>query len=234
MKKFLAGSFLAIFALLSMSIVSETVIGPQPGGDNVLIRQRAGREGQTISADLTGKFAEATSRGQVFTATTAVAGVTVAATHVTPLAAGTGTPILGLFNPPGSGKNLEILKVQAAWVSGTTGAGGLVFNVAFAQNISVAGNTVPRSNLVGGANTVALAFTNTATTGSTIGLLFRALNGCTVFAGAIAATTVGLNCGEEVEGSIVVPPGGYFAIAAGLAGTSPIVQAAITYREAIP
>lgn len=211
--------------------VAELKVGPVLQGDGTQAVQRMEREGGTVTLELSGKYEEATERQQVFSVTSTLAGVTVAATHVSPLAAGTGTPIVAVFNPSNSGKNIVIIKAQALWVSGTAGAGGLAWNVSCGGSISAAENAAPVADNGSSARSVARGFTSTALTGSLIGVLLKPVQNCGVFAGAIAATTVGLNCAEEVEGSIVAPPGCYVAIAAAAAGTSPIVQASLSFRE---
>jgi hypothetical protein len=52
-----------------------------------------------------------------------------------------------------------------------------------------------------------------------------------MFAGALAATTPGQTAVDNVDGAIVVPPGGLLTIAPPAAGTTHIVGAGIQYAE---
>jgi len=94
---------------------------------------RSGRELDLIVSENRGRYAEKTSRGGKFCAPWNA--VTVAATHNSPLTAGTGTPIVGIYNPIGSGFNLEIVKLSQHLISGTP-AGPLIWNnIPLPQNI---------------------------------------------------------------------------------------------------
>jgi hypothetical protein len=156
--------------------------------------------------------------------------ITVASTHVSPLAAGSGTPIIGLWNPQNSGKNLVVLKHGIVTVSGTPG-GGFVWNYASNQTITqaVSGTTV--CNFLGlGTSSVAKTFVNAATTGSTAGIAFRlaGFGAAITAAGSVGANTPVL---EDDAGDIIVPQGAYVALAAYAAGTSNVVAASITWSE---
>lgn len=228
--KILAVVLAVLVPAVVYATVSELKVGPVVQADGTQAVQRSAREGETVTLELSGKYEEATERGLTFSITTALAGVTVAAGHVSPIAANTGTPILGLINPANSGRYAVIIKAQAQWVSGTTGVGGLAWNIACGTAITQATLVTPVANN-GSASSVMRGISGQAITGGPVGVLLKPIQNCGTFAGAIAATTVGINCAEEVEGSIVVAPGCYVAIAASAAGTSPIVQASLTYRE---
>lgn len=232
---------LAVAAVLSLlvagvayAIPSEGKVGLFAAGDSTQNLLRQGREGALIVNDGAARYGEATSRGTVFTVSTAAAGTTVVAANASPVASG-GATILTLYNPPGSGKNLEVIKVYCNVLSGTTAAGGMVFNVVSNQNISAAQNATPVSNLIGGAASVGKGYTQTALTGGATAMtLLRAINGAVPFAAAVAATTPGLQGLDEVEGAIVIPPGAALTIADVAIGTTVLVQAAIVYREVTP
>jgi len=236
MKKLIAVAGLTALVLgaIAHALPAETIAGDANRADGTQGTMRAGREGQLIQSDLTGRFFEATRLGQVFTVSTAPAGTTIVAANNTPVAAAAAT-ILTLYNPPSSGKNLEVIRVYANWLSGTPAAGGLVYNAVCNQNISAAQNATPVSNFQFAQGSVAKGFTQTALTGGTTAMvLLRSLPNCTPFAGAVAATSVGINCMDEVEGAIVVQPGCALTVASAGTGTTAIVNAGITYREAKP
>lgn len=228
--------FAALFALPAVAADAELRVGPVTASDAAKVPARGGHEGQIITSDLSARYGEASRLGTVYSIATAPAGYTTVAAGVSPIVAATTSVMLALFNPPLSGRNLEIVKVYANWISGTPGAGGLVFNYSCANNITTAQNATPVNMLTGqAAGSVARGYTGTVTlTGSTLMSYVRPLSNCTPFAAAIAATTVGLNCLDEVEGAFVIPPGCMIALAPAAAGTSPIINGAIQYREAIP
>lgn len=210
-----------------MAIEIQGRVGPIQAQDGTLIDPRLTRDGAFLVQDGNGRYYEMAYRGQLFTASTAAAGVTIAATHVSPLAAATGTPLLGIFNPVNSGVNLMILRAKVATVSGTPG-GEFVWNVipnpagitsaTFVQGL---GN---KSFAVGG---FGKAYTNTALTGSALATMFRPLGG----PAAIAAGAGTYSVEEVTDGDMVIAPGGFAGIAATAAGTTHIAAASITWAE---
>ena len=187
---------------------------------------RADRENSLVVTENRGRYAEKTSRGGTFL--TFIDALTILATHASPLAAGTGTPIIGIYNPVGSGVNIEIIKAGHATTSGTP-AGPLKWNVIpNPQNITagVAGNLV--SALINGAvASVAKLFNNTATTGSTAGTVFRPHGGPAAIAeGAGIQSYV-----EEHAGDLIIPPGSMLALAATGTGTTHILSAFVEWQE---
>jgi hypothetical protein len=162
-----------------------------------------------------------------FVFTAFVNGVTLAATHASPLTAGTGTPILSIYNPANSGRNIHLLRSKSTTTSGTPG-GPLLWNVIPNPANITAASSVPSSNIIGGAAaSVAKLWVNTATTGSTVGTPFRVLGG----PAAVAAGAGLYNFEEEHKGDIIIPPGSMLALAATAAGTTHIVSAWTTWAE---
>jgi len=143
-------------------------VGPGFAQDGSLVDPRMTKDLGTTVQELHGRYYEATYRGAIFTCSTAAAGITLAATSLSPLAAGTGTPIVGLYNPQGSGKNLIINKVNVGVITSSASTGNIVWNYAVNQTITAAANGTINSNFIGGAAaSVVKAYVNTATTGST-------------------------------------------------------------------
>jgi hypothetical protein len=162
-----------------------------------------------------------------FVFSTFVNALTLAATHASPLTAGTGTPILGVYNPVGSGKNLHLLKTKMTSTSGTPG-GPLIWNVVpNPQNITATFTTPASGNVGSGAAAVAHVFNNTAVTGSTVGTPYRALGG----PAAIAIGAGLYSTEEEHKGDIIIPPGAMLALCATAAGTTHIVSAWTEWAE---
>ena len=205
-------------------------VGPIPAGDGAKQRVRLGRAGEVVITDAHARFYEANYRGNVYHASSAVAGVqfTFATTIGT-------TGIAVLYNPLNSRINAVILK--AYWQLISLGAtpniakGSLVW--AYNQQ-----NTVP---------------TGTALT-VTSGQLGAQGNKCTAYIGAnsFAATAtllrpsglslMGSTSGtsqsivpatlDAVDGDIVVPPG--FAcglVGIGTTGTNDTELAGLSWEE---
>lgn len=194
-----------------------------PAGTTPPVRQ--GQLGDVIVSELHGRYYETNYRGALFS--TFINALTLASTHATPIAAGTGTPIIGIFNPAGSGKNLSLVRVQQATTSGTPG-GPLLWNtIPNPQNIS-ATFTAPFSNFnLAQQGSVARIFNNTALTGSTAGVAFRTAGGMA----AVAATGAILTYSEEYAGDILVVPGTMIALATTAAGTSHVISVFAEWEE---
>jgi hypothetical protein len=95
-------------------------VGPARYGDGEQQPQRLGNAGEQIVGELNGKYYEAARRGMSFIYSTAQAGVLLAAPTTTFFG-----PML--WNPCGSGHDLELTKVVVADVSGTTVRGHLAY-----------------------------------------------------------------------------------------------------------
>jgi len=189
---------------------------------------RSDNTGALVTADGHGRYQEAVRQGSVWSLSTAAGGVTVAAANV--FSASAGSPIVGIFNPSGSGKNCVILRASTQMASGTAGAGGWVWGYLAANAGITAGGgngAINNGTLITGGST-AKTFTGSAWTGGGAGLLLRFIGGPTTGAGAANAN---LTVNEETAGDIIVPPGGAVGIFAAAAGTSPIVMASMTWEE---
>lgn len=194
-------------------------------GDGSEINPRAGKQGQLIVQDAHGRYHEAVSRGRVWTASIAAAGVAPGT------AIGT-TPALYLHNPIGSGFNLSVLKTTGGYISGTLGAGSIVYttNVG-AQAANPTGGTAltPIASLLGNSSTPA----GQPGTGRTVAAqsLYRPTGW---IIGASLATTAALPVflNDLVDGEIEIPPGyglGIQGITA--AGSTPLMVFSISWEE---
>jgi hypothetical protein len=192
-------------------------------GSTPAIRQ--GQLGDMIVSELHGRFYEQTYRGAVYS--TFVNALTIASTHATPIAAGTGTPIVGIFNPANSGKNIVLIRVQQATTSGTPG-GPLLWNIIpNPQNITATSTAAYSNASLAQSGSVTRIFNNTAITGSTAGVAFRNAGGPT----AVAATGAIMTYTEMYDGSIIVPPGSMLGLAATAAGTSHVINVYAEWEE---
>lgn len=172
---------------------------------------------------------EAASRGRIFSFSTALVGVTLAAGMVAPV--GGATTLLSLFNPPANTVAASIIRAWLVHVSGTPGAGMWAWFGAGMQAITAAGGTaVAGRGKVGGGVSSMLGFANAALTGSGIQAQIRPFPSGQ-FAGALAATTPGQVVVDEIDGAIEVGPGGVLTLTPPAAGTTHIVACGIEYQE---
>jgi hypothetical protein len=166
----------------------------------------------------TKEFKRASQR-DLFAASTAVAGVA-------PGTALSTTPPFALWNPTGSKVALVLLDARCGFVSGTLGAGTLVY-ASHAQAAAPTGGTelTVRPTSLGNANTpVARAFQGSTLSGTPV-----ILRPCLVLAGSAPFVPVPK---DYVEGDIVVAPGQALVLqAVAAAGTSPLVLLAATWVE---
>lgn len=187
---------------------------------------RLGQLGDVVVSELHGRFYETNYRGALFS--TFVNALTISSTHNTPLAAGTGTPIVSLHNPVGSGKNLSLVRIQQSLSSGTP-AGPLIWNIVpNPQNITAAPNAVAfNSASLQQAGSVSRIWNNTAVTGSTAGVAFRNAGGM-----AAIAAGAGVNTYTEMyDGALIVPPGFMIALTSTGTGTSHLLNVYAEWEE---
>jgi len=216
-----------------MAIPVSGQVGPVPAADGSQTLIRQGRDSETIVADYVARFAEATRRRKTFSGTTAIAGTTIVAANNHPIAAAAASAI-SLYNPLGSGVDLHILQAFLIAVSGTPGAGMFVWDVAFNQTITAVQNNngtagvMPVCNYASGITGAGKIFTQTALTGSGAQVLLRPY--AAFFGGAVGATTPGLYV-DNVDGGIILPPGGLASIASPATGTTFVVGMGIEWAE---
>ena len=197
--------------------------------DGSSVDPRACRDGSAGVQDTHARYLEAVARGNVYSACTPVAGCAPGTALGTALS-------LCLYNPLNSGVGLSVWKVSWAYVSGTLGAGNIVYctnNVAGAQAGTVPTGTamVARNNQIGNGSTpkgLALSAATVVTTSAT-GILRPVWS---IF--PVLATTAILPAPmiDEVAGEYEVLPGNIFgAHEIGGAGTSPLGCWGICWEE---
>lgn len=209
------------------------VAGPQTNvTDGTVVGQAMSVTGAVRVANESARLREAASRGKLYCATTAQAGVTIIAEMAGTIAANKKT-ILSIVNQFGSGIDVVIHKAWITHVTGTPGAGGFAWEtyVGLTVPTGTAGNLTTRNTRTGAAG-LAQAFSNTALGASApahvllrafpTGPFARALDGLA----PDAAPAIDL-----VDGEIYLEPGSAASIAAAATGTSHIVMASILYEE---
>ena len=205
--------------------INQGQAGPQKISDGALGIARLGRLGDTIISELQGKYGELTSRGQVFVF--GAAAVTYAATGNTPLAAGTGVPVVGILNPANSTVNCQILGVWIVTTSGTPGGPFYWNGIPNPTGITAAGSTAISLLTFNAAGSVTKAFANAALTGSAAATYLRPIGGPA--ASAVGAGLYGV--AEDTNGSIVVQPGAFAGVAGTAVGSSHVISSGMIWAE---
>ena len=196
----------------------QPIVGPQNVGDGILLNAaRAGRQGDQLISELHGRFYEQGFRGLLFsnghTALTALTANTVTLTATT-------TPILGIYNPLGSGVNAVVLQAMlGAGINNTatTGPGAFVW-ASSVGNTALSTGSVPIMRLLGGSAAKCKGLTGVALTGLTNNLVVAHSADVpipTVVTTSVVPTTVQTPTVvgfENVDGAWIVPPGGILAL----------------------
>lgn len=161
---------------------------------------------------------------------------TASATGINPSAftgGAAGTPIFGIYNPVTSGRDLVILQARLALRTGGTAAVSSSFNFWAASQGGTAptGTQTQARNLYTHASSGSLAYVmnNTANTGAVASSLVLPSFGLTAV--ATTPTQQITRATDDVNGAVIVPPGGYLAYGISVALTSGSVDAALIWAE---
>jgi hypothetical protein len=219
-----------------MGLVAEGQVGPRYVQDGSNTELRLGRTGEVVTVDAHARYYEPGYRGKLYSAMTAVAGVTIIAEMVTPVAANKQT-VLSVYNPQSSGVNGVLHKVQVIHISGTPGAGNnWSIEATYGERITVTPNNyatsgaMPTPHYPSNTNGQLMAYTALAVGTANAHVLFRVL-GLVSFATALAVTTPNLAYVEDLQGEIVIPPGCILTLAPPALGTSHVVVASMSWEE---
>jgi len=211
-------------------------VGPSvlaDGADEIL---RLGKGGEQIVQELHGRFYEQTYRGAMFsggmTALTSIA----AATFTTGTLGATGTPIIGVWNPTTSGVNLVILQATLGLTMtalNVTGPGPFAWCSATGQaGITTGRNPVNRATLAA-SGSKAVDVAGVALSGLSGSQSIRwgsALFGGSASSAAFTATAAAMQTQqlasvENLDGSVIVPPGGVLSL---LSTTQAVAHSAVS------
>lgn len=183
-----------------------------------------GEYSEQLATELMPRYYQNTYRGQKYFVNL-TAGVATAFTG----GAG-GTPLLSIYNPVGSGKNLVLVSVNIANRVAASAVGTVTFNIWGGPSVANTGTLVKPTNLLSlqTAGSVVAASSNAATTSTTaipqilpIGTYYWA-----TAAGAILAPI-----SFDVAGMIIVAPGNLLALGATAALTSATFDATLVWDE---
>lgn len=184
--------------LNQVTVQALPTVSVNPG---TTVTQNAGHMGESLVSELHGKYYTASRAGRVFTATAAA--VTV------PVNAATLVSVFSIWNPIGSGFNLEILAVDVAVVLATTVVSGIGLYFQGPLGVSPTLTTIgtPVCGLLGSTTTSngkfysALTHAGTPTLAALIGTF------------GATSTTAAARFGRDFDGTIVLPPASVISIA---------------------
>lgn len=214
------------------------LVGQQRAGDGQQVIARAGNQGEMIASQLHARYFEANMRGNLFTfgiSNTALVAANAIATGLT----ATAQPVIGLWNPMGSGVWLSVLRVvlrETTLANSAVAPGGFawVYSAGNSQ-ITTGSNPINTRDLAVIGSSKAKGFAvSTALTGLTNNLAFLTaspLGGLNAAGPATAVPQPGGPGMVEVDGAIMVPPGGVAAIMNQVSTTTVSVSVGIVWEE---
>ena len=207
-----------------MAVGFQGKVGPQTVSDGSTADIRLGRSGEGISQLLHGQYYEQTKRGNVYIAANTVAGV-APGTALSP------TPPFVLYNQAESGVDLVVLLATLGYVSGTLGAGSVLY--AWSNHNVVAAPTSGTPLAVVNAKLGGLAGRGLAYNAPTLPAAPAIVRPFCGLGASLATTAVQpWQIADYPEGSIIVAPGTSLSLQAiAAAGTSPLVVFGVVWEE---
>lgn len=222
---------------------SQLKAGPIQIGDSVPFTQRGGRQGDGIISELHGRFYESAYRGNLFSGGMPLTSI-AAATFTTATLGATCTPIIGIWNPLSSVVNASILQARLQAIITAlqnTGGGGFMWATSTGNSAISTGNAPLNRKTLAASGSACKDMSGVALTGLTNNLVVReaaGLAGGNAFNIATLDTAAGFSTMlapsiENVDGSILVPPGGVLAL---LCTTTPVALSAASgmFWEEVP
>lgn len=205
----------------------EGQVGPQVAGDGTKPTVRLSRDSSVVTVDGHAKYQEAVLRGNVYSVS--VSGG--AATAFTGGAAG--TPLLSIYNPVGSGKNIVILNASVASRVAASAAGTVGFIIWGGVSAANTGTLTTATNMytLAKSGSVTLASSNAATTSTTAISANGPLLSIGSYYWATAAGAILSPLVADVAGMIVVAPGNLIALGGTAALTSATYDATLIWEE---
>lgn len=167
-----------------------------------------GKQLDLIVSELHGKYYSQTVRGNCFHGATAAAGVTLPATNATAL-------VFALWNPLGSGKNAVLIRLQVGYAATPVVAHSIVHcfksgvgaQVATGGPITAATTATPNNGMLGLGTTSSMLFIPGTATLAAAGTILKSAGFSQVATTAASTTVPGWSFTEDLDGTIVIPPG---------------------------
>jgi hypothetical protein len=208
-----------------MSAVDQGRVGELLGSDGAIQPIRLLRKGGLAAGDVSARYQEAVLRGNVYYLATGAAAPTAF------IGAAGGTPLIGVYNPTGSGKALVFLLTSANPTAVPTAAG--VINPELWAGVSVlpTGTVSAPTNMATQQSTgsIAKGFVNTTMTSSTA---INLVTGISSFWWATAAAGAMMSSGiVELAGMLVATPGVLVALGVRTVPTSTTIDPFLMWEE---
>lgn len=216
-------------------------VGPVFGAVGTPVPLTATTSGAQRVSDAHGRFWAATFEGRIYSGGMTLTSISNA-TFTSATTGVTMTPIAGIYNPLTSTVNCVVLQANLGvtmTAAAATGGGPYVWMVNTGQSaISTGANPYNRKTLVA-TGSQAKNMAGAALTGMTGALVIMggsALMGGSAFnatftATAVAMQTQQLSSVENIDGSIIVPPGGVLVLAATTTPAAHSATSALTWEE---
>jgi len=218
-------------------MLSELRVGEVLAGSGTVNPARGDITGAWITTDAHGRFAEAARRGRLFSGGSIVLQAINNATFTIGTLGTACTPIVGLWNPSTNQVNLEVLQASLGVTMSAliaTGGGPYMWAISTGNNaISTGSQPFNRRTLTQSGSNAKVFGGAAALTGLTNNLVV--MNGSALFGGsalsisftatAVAMQTQQLASVENIDGSIIVPPGGVLAL---LAAVTPVAHSVVS------
>lgn len=211
-----------------MTDLQSPTVGPVVVSDGTEVNLRADRTQGLVVQHGHGEYYEEVARGNVWTISTAAAGVSVV-TAVGVLTTAANTPIVGLFNPTTS-VNLHVTRAVIVVTTGTMVTGGFVWAISTSPTGITSLGVSARNNktfVKGGHYAVAFDGSAAVTGQTNAPTLFRQFGGN--FAGAQGAGTNATFV--ETEEDIVVAPLTYLGLYTTVGATGLNVVGSLSWAE---
>jgi len=201
-------------------MLNEIRVGTGTSADGAVNPARADKTLAAVTTDAHGRFQEAALRGGLFSTGMTITSINNATFSTATLTA-SATPIIGIWNPANSGKNCVILQAKVQLVNTAlqvTGAGALVWVVSTNQAAITTGLT-PLSRLsLAASGSVAKGYAGTVLTGLSGSMvvyeaagLGGVLSNLSTLQTAVGLMPLAATFVDNIDGAIIVPPGGVLA-----------------------
>jgi len=216
-------------------------VGPDFGGTGTFKPFTAGFTAAQRVQDAHGRFTQACLEERIFCGGAGLTAINNA-TFTTATTGATMTPIIGVWNPSTNTKNLVILQATLGVTMtalAATGGGPYAWMVSTGNSAISTGSAAWDRKTLTQSGSVAKFYAGTALTGMTgtlailcgSALMGGSASNASFTATAVAMQTQQVSSVENLDGSIVVPPGGVLALAATTTPVAHSVTASILWEE---
>lgn len=212
----------------------NTIVNPQNNADGANVANaRSGRMGDLIVSELHGKYYEQASRGRVFCGVTASTGIAL----IVPATTGNHPT---LWNPLGSGVNINLIRLELSYVSGnnaptaiewaqTTSTGN---TVATGAPIATFTGVAPVNAMLGGLATSNVRWAPAVNT-YTAAPVFVRPTGLSLFTGVAATAVAPFSMIVNYDGDFGIAPGVAISLCTQAATSTALFQVSVVWEEVL-